>query len=173
MSSSALPRQADLRKLAAASATVEGCVCFRELSRLQSVLMQTEGSVNVTLKLSADDEGYRTVKGRIAARAVLQCQRCLGPVELDLDVPVMLAMVWAEKEIPSLPSRYDGIVVGADPVDVFDLVEEEVLLALPLVAAHEPGSCPSYSETPDIEASVPGKKNPFAVLREKGVESGD
>jgi uncharacterized protein len=134
--------------------------------------MQTEGSANVTLKLCSDDEGYRTIKGRIAAQAALQCQRCLGPVELKLDVPVMLAMVWAEKEIPSLPSRYDGIVVGADPSDLYELVEEEVLLALPLVAAHEPGSCPSYPETPDTEGAEPGKENPFAVLRERGAGPG-
>jgi uncharacterized protein len=134
------------------------------------LLMEAVGVAHVELRLSSDDEGYRTITGRIAARAVLQCQRCLGPVGHELDLPVSLAMVWAEKEIPSLPSRYDGVVVGADPVDLYELVEEELLLALPLVAAHEPGACPADPVSPDVESTGSDKKNPFAVLR--GVETG-
>lgn len=172
MSSSALPRQADLRKLAAASATVAGELGFPALPRLQPLLLESEGKAQVSLVLSQDDEGYRSITGRIAARATVQCQRCLGGLELELDVPVSLAMVWAEKEIPSLPSRYDGIVVGADPVDLYDLVEEELLLALPLVASHEPGECPARQGGTDAGEEKAAKLNPFAVLRGRITESG-
>ena len=177
MSSNALPRHADLRKLAAASATVCGAVDTQALTRLLPLLLDTAGSVHAELRLGSDDEGYRTIRGRITARAVLQCQRCLGPVALDLDVPVSLAMVWAEKEIPSLPSRYEGVVVGEDPADLYDLVEEEMLLSLPLVAAHESGSCPSQPEArdqnEDDSAAEPRRENPFAVLRDKGDGAGN
>jgi uncharacterized protein len=92
---------------------------------------------------------------------------------LELDVPVALAMVWAEKEIPSLPSRFEGVVVGADPSDLYELVEEELLLALPLVAAHAPGTCPSDPGMPEPEeVSESRRENPFAVLRDRGAGSG-
>lgn len=177
MSSNALPRHADLRKLAAASATVGGAVDVQALTRLLPLLLDTAGSVDVELRLGSDEEGYRTIRGRITASAVLQCQRCLGPVALDLDVPVSLAMVWAEKEIPSLPSRYEGVVVGEDPADLYDLVEEEMLLSLPLVAAHESGRCPSqpeaWEQNEDDVAAEPRRENPFAVLRDRGEGSGN
>jgi len=133
------------------------------------LLMESTGSARVDLELGTDDEGYRSITGRITARAMVQCQRCLGPVALDLAADVSLAMVWAEKEIPALPSRYDGIVVGQDPTDPLELVEEELLLALPLVAAHEVGKCSA-----DVAETVPDapveeeRPNPFAVLRGKG-----
>mgnify|MGYP003338817214 CR=1 FL=1 len=100
--------------------------------------MEVAGVAEIDLELGLDDEGYRSITGSIKARAIVQCQRCLGPVALDLAADVALAMVWAEKEIPALPSRYDGIVVGQDPVDLHALIEEELLLAMPLVAAHPP-----------------------------------
>ena len=105
MSSSALPRTADLRKLAAASAKLSGEIALQDLSRLQPLLMEVAGVAEIDLDLGLDDEGYRSITGSIKARAIVQCQRCLGPVALDLAADVALAMVWAEKEIPALPSR--------------------------------------------------------------------
>ncbi len=173
MSSSTLPRTADLRKLAAASARLSGVVGLSELPRLLPLLLESSGGAQVELELGQDDEGYRNITGSIAAHAVLQCQRCLGPVPLALDAVVSLAMVWSETEIPALPSRYDGLVVGQDPSDLRELVEEELLLALPLVAAHEPGTCPAGSGAEGPEPGMSQRNaNPFAVLRE-GVRDSD
>lgn len=173
MSSSALPRTADLRKLAAASAKLSGDIALSDFPRLQPLLLASPGVSRVELELGADDEGYRSITGRITARATVQCQRCLGPVALDLSADVSLAMVWAEKEIPALPSRYDGIVVGQDPTDLHALVEEELLLALPLVAAHEVGMCSAQAAGSVRDAPAEEERpNPFAVLRGKEAGSG-
>ena len=49
-------------------------------------------------------------------------------------------------------------------VDIFDVAEDELILAIPLVAAHEDRSCNEHWIVSDTETSV--GENPFAVLRQ-------
>jgi len=60
---------------------------------------------------------------------------------LPVDADVRLAMVWGEEEIPSLPQRFEGIVVGEGLSDLYELLEEELLLAIPLAPRHPEGEC--------------------------------
>jgi uncharacterized protein len=141
MSSHPLPRHAELRKLAAAGGQLQGSVELCALERLRGVLMRADDGVDVDLHGGIDDEGYRFVAGRIKASLIMQCQRCLDEVCHEVDASVNLALVWREEEIPSLPSRFEGLVVGIAATDLHELVEEELLLALPLVVRHPEGEC--------------------------------
>lgn len=165
MLNSALPKQADLRRLAAGSASVTGQVALADLARLEGVLSNSSGVVDVSLQLGVDEEGYRSLTGKISAALHVECQRCLESVRLEVEAPVSLALVWAEKQIPSLPSRYEGLVVGTDPIDLYELVEEELLLSLPLVPAHPPGQCPSRLTGSKGDVDELSRGNAFAVLR--------
>ena len=164
MSMPTVPRHADLRRLAAAGASIEGRVTLSELPRLREALSSPEGEAQVALAIGVDDEGFRCVSGTVRAAPLLQCQRCLGDVPVAIDAQVNLALVWREDEIPSLPSRFEGIVVGTEPVDVHALIEEELLLALPLVARHEADECsmaaPQAGSPADDDAT---RENPFAA----------
>lgn len=165
-----VPRQADLRKLAAAGATIAGHIDLAELPRLRDVLADTEGRVELDLRIGVDDEGYRSIEGSVRSAPHLQCQRCLGTVSLPVDARMCLAMVWREDEIPSLPSRFDGIVVGTEPLDLFELIEEELLLALPLVPRHADGEC-GVEQDARTDSEGVHRENPFAVaLRGRGDE---
>jgi uncharacterized protein len=168
MSTTGVPRQADLRKLAAAAAGIEGRIELAELPRLSALLADKSGSVEVALRVGVDDEGYRVIEGHVRAAPRLQCQRCLGTVSVDVESRVCLAMVWREEEIPSLPSRFEGIVVGTEPTDLHALVEEELLLALPLVPRHPDGECRIAQDAQQDVPRHPGaRENPFAALRGK------
>lgn len=165
-----VPRQADLRKLAAACARIAGVVELSALPRLQGLLTETTGRVEVELQFGQDDEGFRVIEGFVRGAPCLQCQRCLGSVAVEIDARVCLAMVWGEEEIPSLPSRFEGVVVGMEPTDLYELIEEELLLALPLVPRHADGAC-APSPLAGYEAAAEQKESPFAaVLRGKGKE---
>ncbi len=175
MSSSTLPRLADLRKLAAAGASVSGVIALTDLSRLCEALVDQSGELSVGLRLGTDDEGYRAITGALSAELRLECQRCLDPVSFRVEVPVSLAMVWREDELASLPSRYEGVVVGPEPMDLYMILEDEVLLALPLVARHDDAVCGhgvsgSAGESDGSADEQGQKKNPFAVLRALRVE---
>jgi uncharacterized protein len=67
------------------------------------------------------------------------CQRCLGALEypLHIDVSLQLAATQAEVEAgPLEPEGPDRILAGKE-MPVRDLVEDEMLLAIPIVLRHE------------------------------------
>ncbi len=169
MSISRVTRHADFRKLAASGAHVGGVIPLDELQRIGKELLDRGGLVTVELDFGIDDEGRRIIEGRVEAEPTLQCQRCLGAVRLVVDTEVQLVMVWGESEIASLPERFDGIVVGEEPGDLFDLVEDELLLALPFAPRHPQGECEVQGAVaagePDVtETGAQTRENPFAVL---------
>lgn len=165
MSTPRLPRQADFRKLAAAGAQVSGAIALDELERIRAELVQPGGEATVALEFRVDDEGYKVIEGRVDASLALECQRCLGPMAFPVAAEVRLAMVWGEEEIAALPQRFDGVVVGEGPSDLYDLVEEELLLAIPLAPRHPEGECAVREFAADSDqASAEGSESPFAVL---------
>jgi uncharacterized protein len=165
MSKTPIPRQADFRKLAAAGATVSGVVALESLERIRSELVGESGDADVELRFGIDDEGFKEIQGTVSAQLQLQCQRCLNPMRFPVNAELHLAMVWSEDKIPSLPSRFDGLVVGEGLCDLHELVEEELLLALPLAPRHVEQDCAMLSGQ-DAEQDVAGEddRNPFAVL---------
>ena len=165
MSTTTVPRHADLRRLVAAGAGVEGTIALADLIRLREAVADRSGEVQVALAFGLDDEGYRSITGSVRATPMLQCQRCLGNVAIELDAGVSLALVWREQEIPSLPARYEGLIAGTEPVDLYELIEEELLLCMPLAPKHETGAC---SVAMPVSGAGQGgedacKENPFAV----------
>ena len=95
---------------------------------------------------------------------MLVCQRCLGPVEAVLDADRSFLFVAGEDAAAALDAdSEDDVLALTRSLDLRELVEDELLLALPLVPRHE--ECPEPLEVPpDADAPVEEKKNPFAVL---------
>lgn len=100
------------------------------------------------------------------ARAHLSCQRCLQPVEEDLVLDRWFHFVRDEELAASLDAESEDDVLSlGGRLDLLDLIEDELLLALPLVPRHE--HCPQPLQLPDTVAELPveqDKPNPFAVL---------
>lgn len=165
MSTPPIPRYVDLRKLAASGGSIAGDVQMGDLERLASECVHCDNPVKVELECGIDEEGYRTVQGTVKAVMPLQCQRCLGVVDIEAAASPVLAMVWSEEQIPDLPKRFDGIVVDAEPSDLYALIEDELLLCLPLAPRHAEGQCSALSERfGDLPEEDKGRGNPFEVL---------
>lgn len=160
-----LPRHADLRKLVASGARVAGTVALADLPRIGATLLSHTGVARVDLQCWIDEDRLRVISGSIVAELEMECQRCLEPMQYAVDAAVAIALVWEEKEIASLPERLDGVVVGAEPHNLFDLVEEEILLALPLAPRHAEGKCSVRDFVPDdSDGPQHGVLRPFAHL---------
>jgi uncharacterized protein len=67
---------------------------------------------------------------------VLQCQRCLEPVDLAVDQSVELELSASEREIAMAEDGVDRVLAHRS-MDVAALVEDELILALPMVPMHE------------------------------------
>jgi uncharacterized protein len=66
----------------------------------------------------------------------LQCQRCLGDMDFPLQLEAQLELAASEAEILAADDDIERAVAGRD-MDVAVLVEDEVILALPMVPKHE------------------------------------
>lgn len=90
-----------------------------------------------------DRQGGMSLRLEVQGQAEMTCQRCLGAMQhsVEIDRRVHLARNEAELErLDALPDS-DAVLVG-EKADLVDLVEDEVLLSLPLAAMHAEGECP-------------------------------
>jgi uncharacterized protein len=102
---------------------------------------------------------------RGTASVTLQCQRCLKAVRQPLSVDRRFRFVRSEEEAERLDETSEDDVLVLQPrLDLQELLEDELILALPLVARHE-GDCPDPLPLPtdDLEDEEPAP-NPFAAL---------
>lgn len=164
MSYAPLPKRVDPRKLAEREAELQGSVDLKSMPQLLSLLVDDEGEAIVELKFALDQQKLRTVTGHANVRVRQECQRCLNPVEVELNANFCLAVVLNEEQAKNLPRYYDPLLIEEDVV-LASLVEEELILTLPAVAYHNDCSVKlSYGESETQASEGDEKPNPFSVL---------
>ena len=161
-----LPDRLDLLATAEARRELRGSIPLARLVRVLPALVSSDGELQVTLELGKDPAGIRFLAGTIRGEIMLQCQRCLEPVQQTLDLKFRLGLVQDEAAVSSLPERYEALLVTAEPASVAEIVSDEVLLALPLVPMHqEDARCEGVMK--DFQpARDETRESPFAVLAE-------
>jgi uncharacterized protein len=92
--------------------------------------------------------------------AEMTCQRCLEPVDVTVTVDAVLELATSQAAIDAADDDVDR-VVAAPTLDVLDLIEDELILALPMVARHD-GCVASAGEK--ATAGKQGRQHPFAAL---------
>lgn len=162
----ALPRQGDPRKFAQHGVTLEGFIPVSELGRIVDATESSEGEVSVNLEFALSEERKKVVTGTASAELSLVCQRCLEPVVVPVESNISLAVVWDEEEAEKLPKHLDPWITGEGVADLYEMIEEELLLSLPAVAYHQETCLDSklYSSGKPVE--VKKEKNPFQVLEQ-------
>lgn len=157
-------RMADTRRL------LEGRIALAEMVRLGESLQDSAGEVTVSLEFGIDNEGIRFMRGRIQAEVSLECQRCLETLRFPIDSEFALAMVRSTVEAEALPSHYEPLLVEGEPLFLRDIIEDELLLALPIVPMHESDECSVGTASEQAAGGMrkdngtAEKANPFAVL---------
>jgi len=96
----------------------------------------------------------------------LVCQRCLEPMDVHVTAQPSLGMVRTDLEAERLPPSYEPLQVGDEPVPLVAVIEDELLLALPIVSMHEPQVCPVQSPAAqDDDGDSASKASAFDALR--------
>jgi len=164
-----VPRQIDPSKFAQQGICLKGNVEISSLSRLVEVLEDSEGEVAIDLKFAIDEQKARTLRGTVDTHAKVICQRCLDTVVLDLHCELSLAVVRDEDEAKQLPSYLEPWIADEGMVDLYSVIEEELLLALPLAAYHDTACVePSLfsSGEGEVETGTVSAENPFQALKQ-------
>ncbi len=167
MQTSPLPDQLDPWRLTVEGGQLDGVIALVVLPRLAAVLEHTDGEVNIALVAGIDANGVRFITGCVRTEIALVCQRCLEPLQWLLDVTVRLGLVHDEAEADRLSDEYEPLLVPEGLISIADLIEDELLLALPPIPRHntmqecEANGYPMPSRKPTPN---PGRGQPFATL---------
>lgn len=159
-----LPATLDPIRLADEGARLTGVVPARALRRLAEINLDEAAEVHVDLQFQRTANGQREMHGRIAVRAAVNCQRCLEPLELDLVAEPVLFFARSGEPGGALPEDVEQLPVSK-PLVLNDLVEDELLLVLPMVPMHVESECRARGYRSSAGTSgVSEKTGPFASL---------
>lgn len=171
MSKSELPDHLDAYKLAEQKTSLSGQVSPARLTRLSDAVLRIDGSIEAQVDFFQDEEYRRIVAGHVSGCVELECQRCLQPMEQRLDSQFRLAIVYNDEMAKALPADNEPLMLLPDEsLDPAMILEEELLLCLPLQAMHEETECriqTEFAPAQDEQGSAepePARDNPFQVL---------
>lgn len=166
-----LPVYLDFAQKAKNGFEIQGKLPIRQLKRLRESLLSDQGEVEVSLKF--DRAGaIPFIEGHIKSELELTCQRCMQAMRYPIDSHFKLGMVQNDEQMDRLADEYEPYLLEDSSNHLHDMLEDELLLTLPLVAMHD-FDCSDYlqqqesvqDEEPD-QSSAEQKENPFAALKD-------
>ncbi|MDX1519462.1 MAG: YceD family protein [Gammaproteobacteria bacterium] len=161
--SSDLPQTINPLRLARADALLKGQLNIGEMQRLSALVTDRQGQVDFELNFSQDADGQCYVKGHCATTISMSCQRCFQPISVDIATPTRLIVVLSIEAARDVPEEYEPLLFTGDEIDLINMVEEEILLALPISPRHDTAECHAAEEIAELRNEKPG---PFSVLKD-------
>ncbi len=131
-----------------------GSLGMERLPRLAQMQCSTPG-LDYRIRGGTADHGELSLRISVTGRMQLVCQSCLGPLSIPIAVDVELQLAESERKIEEADDEIDR-VLASRTMEVAWLVEDEVILALPMVPRHD--ACGAAGSV------VRAKGSPFSAL---------
>ncbi len=154
----------DAYKLAKRQDVRQGTIDPSSMQRLNKLLASNVGQITYRLEFRIEDE-LCVIVGEFDGWLTLRCQRCVKPFKYVVGKKTFsVSPVATDAEAKNLPKDYEPVLMYNGRVDVHELVEDELILALPIVAMHDRGSvnCKQDAETEYVQQEA---EHPFSVLQ--------
>jgi len=148
-------------RISAKPLTLAGRFTPEDLERLAEALADGRGELGYRITARLDRQRRKVVSCIIEGFVFLTCQTSLEPFRHDVAIDERLVLVDSEAELPSIEeeSETEDYLVADEPLDIRDLVEDAVLLSLPMVP-RKPGLEAAREDREDAAR----KESPFAAL---------
>ena len=147
-------------EFASAGATQQGVWPLSDLPRLRDMLASDGGEVAYTLQGTRDERERPALRVQTRGWLKLRCQRCLDALDFEVRTDELLVLAATLQEIHAEPADAnapDRVVAGKEML-LRDLIEDELILAVPYAPRHE--NCVARAA-----AGVEHGSSPFASLR--------
>jgi uncharacterized protein len=159
----------DIGPLADGRAEIDFSIPLKHFPRVLPLLAAPEGEAVGRVDFSREGR-IAVAEVTVAAEVTLICQRCLSPLVRQVEGQGRAALVASPAEAERVPDTLETVLAPEYRISIRDLVEEELLLALPLVPRHEDNGCAADSAgTPGqgFSAEPPAEtQRPFGQLSE-------
>jgi uncharacterized protein len=140
-SAAGIPREVAAGKAIAARQRFAGRVPLARLPRLAAQLADTGGELEVELEAGRDAAGLAWLRGAIRGELRLTCQRGLHPFAWPCRVETRLRLAASESEEERAMQDAEAHLLVDDRLPLHDVVEDEILLALPMMPRCEDPDC--------------------------------
>lgn len=167
-----IPEFLDFVQKADHGARVKGVWPAARMQRFAALLLDDSVDVQVDLQFGRHGK-FRTLSGVLSADLTVTCQRCLQAMQYPLQANINLALISDEAAADELPPEFEPLLLETDEMNLAAVIEDELLLALPLVLSHE-HDCSNFlqqqvqrqKQEAAQAAEQKVKNNPFAVLKD-------
>ncbi len=169
MLTSTLPELIKPIKLARQGLILKGTIPLEQMKRLTADAFASDGVVDVDAAFTKDGEGYSILQGTVKTCVQIQCQRCLQATGVELEVELALAFVTKESRLEQVPSIYEAVLLDSEEISLVELLEDELILMLPIMAYHDSCEAYQYRTDEELKAEEEGDlkpENPFDVLKQ-------
>ncbi|AWN16998.1 DUF177 domain-containing protein [Salinisphaera sp. LB1] len=163
-----MTRRIDYRRRAVDKARLTGRLSLSALPRTKAVVVvASDAPVEASLLLDEDNQRRVVLTGRVRTTLMLPCQRCLQPTAQAMDIDVAGIVVASDEAAAAVPREWEPILSEGDMLDVHALIDDELLLALPMIVQCDRPACRAAYDTEQKapeNSPAPDKPNPFAAL---------
>ena len=161
------PKLVDIAAFAKAGTPLHCAETLAQFPRLAAEILAGEPSVQWSVSGEMRDATGQAQAPwlHVQARTKLpmQCQSCLEEVQVDLQVDRWLRFVKDEESaLREDETSEEDVLALSDRFDLRSLVEDELLMALPMVARHD--KCTTDAGASQGASQLPVPDHPFAVL---------
>jgi len=164
MSKENLTKAIDPFQFASNATQLHESIPLAEMGRLKESLVDAAGEVSINVKFGIDMQGIKYLKANYACDAKLQCQRCMETFSYPVMGEFTSALVTSDKVATQLPKHYEPLIVNEGALVVSQVIEDELILSLPIVPMHDSQTChiklPYAAAGPKEEE----KPNPFKAI---------
>ncbi len=155
-------------KVAAAKKRFSGEIPLGAFTRLEGLIVapMADDLARFDVAFRHDEQGHVVADLSVKADVRMVCQRSLNAFVYPVRGQSRIGVVQTEAEAEELPANYEPLICEADDLEIARLVEEEILLALPLVPIDpEANLSPDWAAEPEDLSKEPTHR-PFEVLAE-------
>ena len=167
------PHRLDVRRFAEEGGEIDASEHLRSFARLVAETQEAEHARNVRWRARGEllnpQHHEPEVWVHLEADTVmpLVCQRCLQPVDVPLEVRRSFRFVSDETTAAAEDDEAEeDLLVLSRSFDLVELVEDELLMELPVAPRHDvcPEPVKMSAADADFDATAAEKENPFAIL---------
>ena len=159
-----LPKTIKLFNFAKKEVRLKGNYIISNLSRLSEITSNNSDRVEVDLAFHLENGKTPCIEGIIMSKLLLDCQRCLDDLEINLNVPINIAFVKKENDASGLDDKYEiHLIEDDEELKTKDLITDEILLSIPMAPTHD-FDCGLKLDKDDKVKEV--RENPFDVLKD-------
>lgn len=159
-----LPDVVDPWRMVQARRTFRGSLPVSTLPRLLEGLADDSGAVGYDIEFGTDEFGLAYLDLRVETGLSLICQRMLKPFTLPVVIEQRLGLIRDEAGESALPEHYEPLLVTDGQLSLRDVIEDELILALPVVALGPGEPIEEEPLTATLGSDAEERANPFAML---------